>query len=118
MVRPCGRSDAGLECPFRLSRLCGWTRAHVFAWARCRDDHYWCRHNSSFGGGCGAGQGESLAGRLCSRRMIHTAISAPSRAAVVLPSPSEFSPSYIKLGTWCWRDAIVAGRGRKSSAPF
>jgi hypothetical protein len=31
--------------------------------------------------------------------MNHTAISAPSRAAVVLPSPSGFSPSYGELGT-------------------
>jgi hypothetical protein len=37
--------------------------------------------------------------KLCSRRLNHTAISASSRAAVVLPSPSGFSPSYEELGT-------------------
>jgi len=37
--------------------------------------------------------------KLCSRRMNHTAISVSSRAAVVLPSPSGFSPSYEELDT-------------------
>jgi len=50
--------------------------------------------------------------------MNHTATSAPSRAALLLPLPSEFSSSYEKLGTECWRDVIVAGRSRKSSATF
>jgi hypothetical protein len=34
-----------------------------------------------------------------SRDMNHTGIPAPSHAAMVLPSPSEFSPSYRKLDT-------------------
>ena len=42
----------------------------------------------------------------------------PSRAATVLPWPSGFSPSYMKLGTGSRRDVIVARRTRKSSASF
>jgi hypothetical protein len=42
----------------------------------------------------------------------------PSRAATVLPWPSGFSPSYMKLGSGSWRDVIVARRTRKSSASF
>ena len=42
----------------------------------------------------------------------------PSRAATVLPWPSGFSPSYMKLGTGSRRDVIVARRTRKSSAGF
>jgi hypothetical protein len=42
----------------------------------------------------------------------------PLHAAMVLPSPSEFSPSYRKAGTGMLRDVIVAGRSRKSSASF
>jgi hypothetical protein len=56
--------------------------------------------------------------RHCSQRMNHTAILAPSRAAVLLPSPSGFSPSYRGLVPECWRNVIVAGRCRKSSASF
>jgi hypothetical protein len=37
---------------------------------------------------------------------------------MVLPSPSEFSPSCIKLVPECLRDVIVAGRSGKSSASF
>src|SRR6266481_3910152 len=48
--------------------------------------------------------------------MSHTGILP--RAAVVLPSLSEFSPSYKNLVPDYWRDVIVAGRSRKSSAPF
>jgi hypothetical protein len=42
----------------------------------------------------------------------------PLHAAMALPSPSEFSPSYRKLRTGMLRDVIVAGRSRKSSASF
>jgi ABC transporter substrate binding protein len=50
--------------------------------------------------------------------MNHTAISAPSRAAGVLPSARVF-PVLWRACPECWRDdAIVAGRCRKSSTSF
>jgi hypothetical protein len=80
---------------------------------------FWCRHASSVGGDLGAKQGEFVAERglqPAHEPCGHTGI-LPC-AAVVLPSLSEFSPSYSNVVPEHWRDVIVAGRGRKSSAPL
>jgi hypothetical protein len=82
-----GRSDAGLESAFSRSRLRGSTHAHTLAFAtRCFGDH--------------------LLAFPLQRRCRRTAASVSSippyrslHAAMVLPSPSEFSPSYRKPGT-------------------
>jgi hypothetical protein len=93
LVMPLGRSDAGLECPsdYRASMV---QRMHRFL----RAQHvvstiiYWS---------CGVGddfdlrQGEFFAEqalRPAHERQSHT---EPSRAAVVLPLPREFSPSCL-----------------------
>ena len=74
----------------------------------------WCCHASSVGGDLSAKQGEFFAEQASAAS--HTGILP--RAAVVLPSLSEFSPSYKNLVPEYWRDVIVAGRSRKSSASF
>jgi hypothetical protein len=79
----------------------------------------WCSHSSSVGGDLGAKQGEFFAEQAREPALEpyrHTGILP--RAAVVLPSPSEFSPSYNNLVPEYWRDVILAGRSRKSSAPL
>jgi hypothetical protein len=60
---PFGRSDAGLECFFRLSRLHGSTAAHGFACAtRCLDNHFWRSHGFGVGDNFSAKPGEFFAG--------------------------------------------------------
>jgi hypothetical protein len=59
---PYGRSDAGLECFFRLSRLRGSTRAHGFACAtRCLDNHFWRFHGFGVESNFSAKPGEFFA---------------------------------------------------------
>jgi hypothetical protein len=50
--------------------------------------------------------------------MNHTAISAPSRAAAVCRRRASFPRLIESLVPECWRDVILAGRSRKSSATF
>jgi hypothetical protein len=77
----------------------------------------WCFRCSDAGGDFDWKQGEFFAEQaLQPAREPYRHIDT-LRAAVMLPSPSEFSPSYRKLGT-CLRDVIVAGRSRKSRATF
>jgi hypothetical protein len=79
----------------------------------------WCSHPSSVGGNFGAKKRGFFAEQaLQPAHEPYRHTGTLPRAAVVLPSLSEFSPSYK---TWCrkyWRNVIVAGRSRKSSAPF
>jgi hypothetical protein len=61
---PFGRSGAGLECFFRLSRLRGSTPAHGFACAtRCLDNHFWRCLGFGAGADFGAKPGEFFASR-------------------------------------------------------
>jgi len=112
-----GRSDAGLESrpDYRNSvvqRLRTFPRAqHVVSTIIC-----WCFHWFDAGGDFGVKEGEFFAEQLLQRAHEPYRIPVPSHAAVVLPSPREFSPSYGKLWYLCWRGVIVAGRSRKSSA--
>jgi hypothetical protein len=78
----------------------------------------WCSLTSDADGNFSAKKLDSSQVGHCSRRINHTAISAPSRAAVVLPLPSGFSRLMESLVPECWRDPIVAGRCRKSSTSF
>jgi len=78
----------------------------------------WCSHPSDVGGDFGVKQVEFFAEQLLRGAHEPYRIPVPSRAAMVLLSPSEFSPSYKKPWYLCWRDVIVAGRSRKSSATF
>src|SRR5258705_12606102 len=93
---PFGRSDAGLECLSDVVQgLRTFWRAHdVVSTIIC-----WCCHPSDVGGDFGVKQGEFFAGQLRLPAHEPSRIPVPSRAAVVLPSPSEFSPSYGSLGT-------------------
>ena len=97
-----------------VQRMRTFSRAqHVVSTIIC-----WCCHSSHVGGDFGVKQGEFFAEQLLQPAHEPYRIQAPSRAAVVLPSPSGFSPSYRKLWYLCWRDVIFAGRRRKSSASF
>ena len=88
MVMAFGRSDAGLEClsDYRASvvqRMRAFSRAqHVVSTIIC-----WCSHSSDVGGDFGVNAEQLL-------QPAHEPyrIPVPSRAAMVLPSPSEFSP--------------------------
>ena len=112
---PFDRSDAGLEWLSDVVQgLRTFWRAHdVVSTIIC-----WCCHPSGVGGDFGVKQGEFFAGQLRLPAHEPYRIPVPSRAAVVLPSPSGFSPSYGKPWYLSWRDVIVAGRSRKSSASF
>jgi hypothetical protein len=78
----------------------------------------WCFHASSVCGDFGARQGEFFAEQaLQPAHRPYRHIGTLPRSSG-LPSPSEFSPSYRKLVPECWRDVILAGRSRKSSATF
>jgi hypothetical protein len=105
--------SAGLEClsdcrASAVQRLRTFSRAqHVVSTIIC-----WCF--SDFG----VKQGEFFAGQLLQAAHEPYRIPVPSRAAVALPSPSEFSSSYGKPWCLCWRDVIVAGRCGKSSTSF
>ena len=114
---PFGRSDAGLEwlSDFRASVVQGmrtlWRAHDVVSTIAC-----WRSHPSDGDGEFGVKQGEFFAEQLLQPAHEPYRIPVPSRAAVVLPSPSGFSPSYRKPWYLSWRKVIVAGRSRKSSA--
>jgi hypothetical protein len=99
-VVPLGRSDAGLEClsdcrASMVQRLRTLSRAqHVGSTIIC-----WCSRASDVGGDFGVKQGEFFAEQLLQPAHEPYRIPGPSRAAVVLPSPSGFSPSCGELGT-------------------
>jgi hypothetical protein len=97
-----------------VQRLRTFSRAqHVVSTIIC-----WCSQSSDVDSDFGVKQGEFFAERLLQAAHEPYRIPAPSRAAVVLPSPSEFSSSYGKPWYLCWRDVIVAGRCGKSSTSF
>ena len=85
---PFGRSDAGLEgfSDYRASVIQGlrtfWRAQYVVSTIIC-----WCSHSSDVGGDFGVNAEQLL-------QPAHEPyrIPVPSRAAMVLPSPSEFSP--------------------------
>jgi hypothetical protein len=86
---PFGRSDAGLEC---LSDVVQglrtfWRAQYVVSTIVC-----WCSHPSDGDGDFGVKQGEFFAEQLLQPAHEPYRIPVPSRAAMVLPSPSEFSP--------------------------
>ena len=90
---PFGRSDASLEClsDYRVSVIQGlrtfWRAQYVVSTIIC-----WCSHSPDVGGDFGVKQGELFAEQLLQPAHEPYRIQVPSRAAVVLPSPSEFSP--------------------------
>jgi len=59
----------------------------------------WCSHAFGVGGDLSAKQGELFAEQELQPVHEPYLIPVPSRAAVVLPALSEFSPSYGNLGT-------------------
>jgi hypothetical protein len=93
-----GRSDAGLESlsDYRgsaVQRLRTFPRArHVVSTIIC-----WCFHSFDAGGDLGVKEGELFAEQLLPRAHEPYRIPVSSHAAVVLPSPREFSPSYGRL---------------------
>jgi hypothetical protein len=78
----------------------------------------WYFHASSVSGDFGARQDEFFAEQALQPAHDHIAISAPSRAAVVRRRRASFPRLIESLVPECWRDVILAGRSRKSSATF
>jgi len=136
---PFGRSDAGLEfvSVYRVS-VVQRTRTFSRALPVVSTIICWCSHlpasvaisarntvNSSQSSGAmpsfrmitAMPSAVCIARRICSQRMnqSHT---DPLPRSNGFASPSGLPPSYRKLGTECWRDVIVAGHSRKSSASF
>jgi hypothetical protein len=114
-----GRSDAGLKSfsvYLVLQRMRASSRAqHVVSTIICRR-----ARSSGANGDFGVKQGELFArSRPCSRRMNPTAISASlPRSSGVAVAARVFPVLWRAWAPECWRDVIVVGRGRKSSASF
>jgi hypothetical protein len=117
---PFGRSDAGLDSfsDYRASvvqRMRKFSRAqHVVSTIIC-----WCFHSSGVGGDFDVKQGGFFAEQAL--QPAHE----PYRHTGTLPAPQWYCrrrasfPRLIEsLVPECWRDLIVAGRGRKSSTGF
>jgi hypothetical protein len=114
-----GRSDAGLDSlsDYRASvvqRIRAFPRAkHVASTVIC-----WCSQTSSVGGNFGVKQGGFFAEQAL--QPAHE----PYRHIGILPRSSGVAvaervfPVLWRAGPECWRDAIVAGRCRKSSTSF
>jgi hypothetical protein len=78
-----------------------------------------CYRSSGANGDFAVKQGELFAGQALQPAHQPSRHIGTPPAQQWLPSPSGFSPSYGELGFQkCWRDAIVVGRDRKSSASF